>query len=204
MHSQYRAALTIIAGICAGTSDRLSCQATTSATTESLRSELGVGSESILSFALALQSKIFLYLPAVAGALFFLGLVFFALLKRHLKAPPNVNAKRRRLMFKRYTLGLLWAAVGFALASIIALSQATSALKVFAEAAAGTAIDVVPGLTLQILQWMSLACMFLFAVAVADMLKSIGGGRSTGRTKDPMADIDMSGPPPPPPFLPPP
>lgn len=72
----------------------------------------------------------------------------------------------------------------YILTSIIALSQATSVLKAFADAAHAS-LDVRPGMTLQVLQWMPLGCMFLFAAAVADMLKVIGRGTSASKSLAP-------------------
>ena len=128
---------------------------------------------SVLYFASTLQSKIFLLMPAVSGLFFFLGLVSFILVKRYQKqSTPNANAAARQQSFKRYTLGFVWAAVGFSLASAVGLAQAISGMTVFSDMSEEAQIpfDIVPGTTLQALQWCTLSFIGLFALGISVMM----------------------------------
>jgi hypothetical protein len=78
----------------------------------------------LVSFALTIQLKIILYLLAATSVLFVVGLILNLLLKRHLKTvtKDNLTTEKRRQLLRHASFGLLWASVGLALASAIAIS----------------------------------------------------------------------------------
>ena len=167
-------------GICASTSKDFACYTTTGFTAASLTSRINastlvlvdlVAIEQLLSFTIFLQSKIFVPLLAAAGALFLIGILFLALLKRHIKSMPNQGAANRRQTFRRATNLCLWASTAFALASAFATAQTTSALQ-YTTGSTQSSIHVTTGVTLQVLQWLTFAFSVTFAFGIASMFQS--------------------------------
>jgi hypothetical protein len=78
---------------------------------------------SALQFAFALQSKIFVYFPAVLGIFFILDFGAFVLYKRQLRSTSNTKGVERRAQWKKYTVSLLGTSVLFLLPSAVGLTQ---------------------------------------------------------------------------------
>lgn len=138
--------------------------------------------KALFNLALILQTKIFLWLLAVAGGLFAFGVFFLILLKRHIKAIPNASALRRRLFFKRALIFTLWPSVALVLAAAVSITQTVSGLQYSTSSISGSPVRITGGTALQALQWLTLGLSVLFALGVTAIFDSrsapVGVGQS--------------------------
>ena len=187
-----RAKLTADQGICARSGDNTTCVISAGQTAARLHTALGLSADvgDVLPFALALQSKIFLFLPTVSGVLYLAGLLCFLLLKRDLKRPSSSgNAVKRRGRWKHWVLGLVYGSVAFALASAIGLAQAVAGLIAVTRISDSSSFpfEILAGIGLQVLQWLALAFLALFGIGTAivchDVTGSVAKSSKDGREK---------------------
>ncbi|KAF2475406.1 uncharacterized protein BDR25DRAFT_201735, partial [Lindgomyces ingoldianus] len=163
-------------GVCASVSNGLSCSPSSGKSVDALfssligpnsntTSNLSDDSRHVLSMALDIQSKIIIYLLAVAGVLFAISLFFISLLKGHFRMAgiENVNAGKRIQMLRKVSMMTMWGSVAFALASAISINQATSAMEFITRVDSSSSIEITAGKTLNILQWLLFAFSTLFA-----------------------------------------
>lgn len=201
-------------GLCAGRFPDLTCFATAGATVDSLILRLKNGTSPqfalpagqvgpLFSEALYFQSKILLCLLAAGGVIFFIGLLYVTLLKRHLKSKPNATAMKRRNFYKRLANVMIWSSAALALASTIALTEVTAALQHITTADTGLTVRITSGAALPILQWLIFSFSITFAFGVSTIFKTQDGTvQSAGSA--PSCGSSFGGPPPPPPPPPPP
>lgn len=121
-----------------------------------------------------------------------MGLAFLTLLKRdQKKLSSKSSGLRRQSKLKLYALGHIYASVAFALASSIGLAQAIPSLKIFSNMLEGSGgpFSVVAGTSLQVLQWLTMAFLALFALGTSMMfrdgrdVKAKSTKTSTGKAK---------------------
>ncbi|KAF2815585.1 uncharacterized protein BDZ99DRAFT_565552 [Mytilinidion resinicola] len=173
-------------GICASVSDHSICQSSSGKTADrvlqfifngNLSSSDVSDSKELVSFALTVQSKIILYLLAVAGILLVIGLLLVLLLKRHFKAAQTgkMNAESRRQSLRRATLTAIWTSVGLALASALTVSQVTAAMEYITKVESVSTIQITAGTALSVLQWFIFSLSALFAAGISSIFKKQGG-----------------------------
>ena len=180
--------LTTVGGICARSDGNTTCRSSAGRTAAQLQGDLGLSPAAldVLAFAVALQAKILLFLPAVSGTLFLAGLVVFVFLKRdQKKSSSQAQAVRRRERLKQSLLGLTYGSVAFALASAIGLAQTVAGLTAVAKTSDGSrfAFDILAGASLQVLQWLALAFLALFALGASVMFYNVTGSAAASSAK---------------------
>lgn len=125
----------------------------------------------LLSIASIVQAKLFPCLLAGAGVVFF---CCFVALKRSFKK-PNPNRPSRPKLFQTATVVLGGIAVALSLASAVATTQTAGALDFATSSVMGCDnIRLVPGVPLQILQWLIVGFSVLFQLAISSMFR-VGG-----------------------------
>ncbi|KAK3942555.1 Ca2+ regulator and membrane fusion protein Fig1-domain-containing protein [Diplogelasinospora grovesii] len=135
--------------------------------------------KNLVATALDLQSQIFISILAGAAVLFFLGLIFLALLKRDI-VNPNPDKPRHSAIIKKGTFGLLYLSTALAFTAALATSETAGALQYSSTASSNSTILIKPGISLQVLQWMAFGFSLLFTLAVPWLVRPGWGGEKMG------------------------
>ncbi|KAH8882505.1 hypothetical protein GQ53DRAFT_733666 [Thozetella sp. PMI_491] len=181
-------------GICAKANDtKFACQSTSGASADTVFANLfhvdapagnGTGAsanstkldasqteaKSLIATALVLQSQIFISILAGAAFLFFISLPLLFLLKRSINN-PNPDKPRRAMLIKRLTYGCMYLSVGLVFTSALATSETAGALHYSSGSVTNSPINISPGISLQVIQWMAFGFSLLFALAETWLLR---------------------------------
>ncbi|KAI0198008.1 Ca2+ regulator and membrane fusion protein Fig1-domain-containing protein [Astrocystis sublimbata] len=129
----------------------------------------------LISVALVAQSKIFPFLLAGAGVVFFLGLASLLMLKRSIKKPSPKKPSTPKLL-RTVTIFSVATSIGLALAAAVATEQTANALA-FATTSifvGQSSIRISAGVALQVLQWLIVGFSVLVELSIWTMF-SING-----------------------------
>lgn len=203
-------------GVCIGKIHGIQCQPTPS-NISTLQNILGAQSPAaspltkILPLVHSLQTKVFLPVLAVAGVLYFVGLIVFlkaddVIQLKSTKSksadgakskgskgenPKNVADKRRK--WRHYTLIVLGSSMGFALASAVATNEAAGTARVLASSQVARGVTVEVGIALQAVQWLAFCFSFLVGWGMFSVLayqapsEDIEKGAASGLSTAPAA-----------------
>ncbi len=184
--------LTSITGMCIRAGSAENCYISASTTSDVLLSRFqstmnitGVDAEvaGLLPAALSLQGNIFLPLLAAAGALFMLGLIFFALFNWTSKraATTSTGSSTSKLeTYKKILMTSLWSSVGLAIASAVSITETSAALQFWTVDIPRSNILVSIGTGMQVLQWFVASLSVLFTLAVTSLISASEAGTLPG------------------------
>lgn len=131
-----------------------------------VRGENNDTTRSLFQFSLILQSKLLLWLLAVSGLLFVIGLVLnlvevLKIAKQKYGQNAQKMASRERL--KRISRTTNWSSTALALAATVGITQATCSLQ-FMSDAFPSSINVERGTASQALHWLVVSFSFIITV----------------------------------------
>jgi hypothetical protein len=184
--------LTTITGMCIRAGSAENCYISASTTSDVLLSRLqssmnitGVDAEvaGLLPTALSLQGNIFLPLLAAAGALFMLGLIFFALFNwtsKRATATSTGSSTNTLQIYKKILMTSLWSSVGLAIASAVSITETSAALQFWTVDVPRSNILVSSGTGMQVLQWFVASLSVLFTLAVTFLISASEAGTLPG------------------------
>ena len=184
--------LTTITGMCIRAGSAENCYISASTTSDVLLSRFqstmnitGLDAEvaGLLPAALSLQGNIFLPLLAVAGALFMLGLIFFALFNWTTKRATTTSTESSTntlQTYKKILMTSLWSSVGLAIASAVSITETSAALQFWTVDVPQSNILVSIGTCMQVLQWFVASLSVLFTLAVTSLISAIEAGTLPG------------------------
>ena len=118
----------------------------------------------LISNALVLQSQIFISILAGAAFLFLVSLVLLVFLRRSLSDPFPEKPGRVTLL-KRVTWAVLFLSVALVFTASLATSETAGALQYSSGPVTQSPFTISPGISLQVLQWMTFGFSLLFAMA---------------------------------------
>jgi hypothetical protein len=123
-----------------------------------------------------LQFKVFLCLLVAAGIQFFIAVTLLTLLKRNLRDAKATSLKRR-MLYKRGSIGSLWFSAALALAASVSTTEAVGALQSLysMETLFDFQVKIVAGIPLQVLQWLAFSFSTAFALGISMVFKSTDG-----------------------------
>ncbi|KAF1937532.1 hypothetical protein EJ02DRAFT_51053 [Clathrospora elynae] len=156
----------------------------------------------LISSALALQSKV-LNVLVIASVLFTLSLASLALLKLSLKS--RSTRTHRTTLYKPITVSTLWLSIALALAAALSTTQTFGVLQYSTTLLNTSELKVMPGVALQVLQWLAFSFSAVFTMGVSSMFKSVEvgvkavGGDVEKGGMNPVGGGGGGMPPPPPP-----
>ncbi|ORY09316.1 hypothetical protein BCR34DRAFT_657000 [Clohesyomyces aquaticus] len=176
-----------LAGICGGKGDDMACFATRhgdnagqlahhfakgSTDTSLLQDALSP----FVAIGLTLQSKTLPSLLVAAALMFALGVILFSLgrFRSKVNEKNHVAAAYWGPFCRRYATVFLWGSVGFALLSVVALSQGVAAFILALTVGNNAQLSASPGTTLQALEWLAFAFSTLFALGAQIMVRERG------------------------------
>ena len=120
----------------------------------------------MLNFALTLQTTIILWLLAVAGILYFLGVVSVLLFRNRLaKGSSNGQSRKQTLSLKKLSSIVLWLSVTAAFASAVAMTQVGSAMQLLTTSF-NAGISVTQGPAMQAIHWIIVALSVFFVIGI--------------------------------------
>ncbi|KAH7371689.1 hypothetical protein BKA66DRAFT_572660 [Pyrenochaeta sp. MPI-SDFR-AT-0127] len=204
-----------IYGICGGKGDDMACFATrygdnagqlahrfassdvdTSSLQDALSPFIAVGSN--------LQSETLPSLLVAAALMFALGVLLFSLgrFASKVNEKNHVTAAFWQPICRRSAMVFLWGSVGFALVSVVALSQGVAAFTLALMLGKNAQLSASPGTTLQILEWLAFAFSTLFALSAQIVVRERGTsavGQLPPKPAPPASSRGLLPPPPPPP-----
>lgn len=164
--------LMLSSGICAGF-DEIRCMPTAGLSVEKASSRLGIGSKSI-QLLFTLQNNIFLPLPTIAGAAYIISACALGIYKRTEKRMTGTPRETKLMSSSRLILMISsWTSAALMIAASWALTMSTRALQVVSQRVDGRS-QYHPGVTLEVLQWITagLACVYAWGIGV--MVRSRG------------------------------
>jgi hypothetical protein len=141
----------------------------------------------LLSTAITMQTRIFLYLLAAAGSFFLMGMIFLVPYKwseKKVVLNGDMTASLWAQRFKRWLVITLWVSTGLATVSSASITQISAALQFWTMVAAPWSIVVSAGVVLQVLQWLIVGLSTVLGLAITLMVnanqvssgtKSVGG-----------------------------
>ncbi|KAF1360421.1 hypothetical protein EJ07DRAFT_154874 [Lizonia empirigonia] len=127
----------------------------------------------LISSTLALQSKV-LNVLVIASVLFTLSLASLALLKLSLKSRSTLH--HRATLYRSITISSLWLSTALALAAALSTTQTFGVLQYSTTLLNTSELKVMPGVALQVLQWLAFSFSAVFALGVSSMFKSVEVG----------------------------
>jgi hypothetical protein len=143
----------------------------------------------------------------IASILFTLSLASLALLKLSLKS--RSTRTHRTTFYKPNTVSTLWLSTALAFAAALSTTQTFGVLQYSTTLLNTSELKVMPGVALQVLQWLAFSFSAVFTMGVSSMFKSVEVGvKAVGGDveKGGMNPVGGGGgrmppPPPPPPRL---
>ena len=122
----------------------------------------------MFTYALALQSSVILWLPAVAGTLYLMGVIWVLIFKNRIAkgTSGNAEARKRRFSLKRTSTSMLWLSTAAAFASALALTQLGSALQL-TTSSLNTPVTIIQGHVQQGLHWAIFGLSVLFTLGIS-------------------------------------
>ena len=151
--------------------------------------------EQLFSLALSLQ-RIIPPLLSVGCALFFIGILSLAELKRRMWRSQLQEAQKMRSLPIEYTLAMMWGSAAFGLVSAASVDLTATGLQFVTSTLANSSISVTAGIALVVLQWLAFSFSAIFVLGIYSILRREGGTSSKSAGG---GSAEIPPPPPPPP-----
>ncbi|KAF8861441.1 hypothetical protein BDZ45DRAFT_740212 [Acephala macrosclerotiorum] len=127
--------------------------------------------EQLFSWALSLQ-RIIPPLLSVRCALFFIGVLFLAELKRRMWRSQHQRVQRSPSLSIMYTLAIIWGSTAFGLVSAVSVELTTAGVQSVTSILASSSISLTAGIAVVVLQWLAFSFSAIFALGLHSILRT--------------------------------